>query len=356
MQKRMVNCSRIIVPILLLSLNTRSYGAAAYIPQALRECISSLYRSLNDIKRKKDLEELYSVITENRMLTSENTVRRAVRKALDIVKADEDNFAQPAEIVEYLEEYLENLHDKSVVLSLKGNNNAQEWPLEVVNRSMKQEREAFDIVRLSNELSSNFNFCGAGADCSLDARVTRKLNSSPFQDPSIIFPPSVMTNSILSAPPIMIGGTGITSAVVNAWALPPASGDPINLQFIIPDDFAKHKKVSLELAVLVPSNGLPNGYANFQVQAKYLKSSHSYNPEDINWTHTSTSGNVKITEASTSGNAKYMLIKIPLKRSHIKRGYFALLSISRILPTGSKTEYAGDIDLVTAVFNYTSKQ
>ena len=356
MQKKMVRFSMMIVPLMLLLADTKSYSTAAYIPQALRECICALYKSLNDIKRKKDLEELYSVITENRMLTSENTVRRAVRKALDIVKAEENNFARSAEVVEYLEEYLENLHDKSVILSLKGNNNSQEWPLEVVNRSMKQEREAFDIVRLSNELSSNFNFCGTGAECSLDSRVTRKLNSSQLEDPSIIFPPSVMTNSILSAPPVMIGGTGITSAVVNAWPLPPASGDPINLQFVIPDDFAKHKKVSLELAVLIPSNGLPNGYANFQVQAKYLKSSHSYNPDDINWTHTNTSGNVKITEASTSGNAKYMLIRIPLKRSHIKRGYFALLSISRIAPTGSKTEYAGDIDLVTAVFNYTSKQ
>jgi hypothetical protein len=137
--------------------------------------------------------------------------------------------------------------------------------------------------------------------------------------------------------------------------LPPVTvEDPLEMQFIIPDDFARHKPISLELGLLVPSNGFSNGYANFQVQAKYLHPKHSFNAEDVNWTHTNTSGNVKITEASTDGNVKYMLVRIPLKRSHIRGGYFALLSISRIAPTDSKSEYVGDIDVVSAVFKYVS--
>ncbi len=356
MQEKIVSrFSKIVIPAILLSLHMQSFGVVAYMSQTLRECIAVVYERAGSNCRKQALEELYEAIRENRMLAPDTIVSQGIAEAIEVINSS--NRSNQREIIQYLEQYLNNLNDRGVLLALNGDmSRVRSWPLGLIERSMMlDQREACDLLRLSNELSCNLIFCGSEENgVSLDASVMKNIKRA-FTDPSINFRPNGMTNSQSLTPTIILGGTGVNSPVINGWALTPNDLQfPVNVQFVIPDDFASHQPVSLELGFLIPNNGLVNGYANFLVQAKYLDSKHSFNPNDVSWTHANTSGNIKITEASNSDNVKYMLINIPLSKSHIKPGYFAMLSVSRTSPTGGKSEYAGDLSLVSAVFKYTS--
>lgn len=338
------NLPKVVLPIILLLCHIKSYGIVAYIPQSLRECITAVYEKVGSKNSKQALAELYAAIRENRMLTSDAVVSQGVQEALEIVRSS--NSSDHQRMAEYFEQYLDHLDDRGILLNMEGDaSQLRSWPLGLVDRCMREEREAYDLFRLSNELSDNLTFCGGDVD---NQKCSRGIVG-------VSFSPNVMTSSQSTTPNVILGGTGVGAAVINGWSLVPDGPQfPINMQFIVPKDFKRHEPVSLELGILVPNNDLPNGYVNIQVQSKYLESSHSFNADAINWTHTNSSGNIKVDEASNPDNVKYMYIKIPLTKTYIKKHYFALLSVSRILPTDGKTEYAGDLTVVSAIFKYRS--
>jgi hypothetical protein len=353
MQEKIVHVSKIALAVVLLSFHIKSFGIAAYIPQTLRECISAIYEKSESQLHKQGLEELHAAVKENRMLVSDAVVRRGIKEALEVIQAS-SNRSDQEEMVEYLEQYLKNLQDKAILLSMEGNaTQMRSWSVGLIERCMRDQQDACDLLRLSNELSDNLIFCGSEInEFSLDSRVMNDVKRGDMS-----FGPNNMTSSQSLTPNMILGSTGINSAVIDGWALAPDGPQfPVSMQFIIPDDFEKHKPVSLELGFIIPNNGLPNAYANFLVQAKYAHPKHSFNINDVHWTHTNSSGNVKIIEASNPDNVKYMFINIPLTRNHIKREYFALISVSRTMPTDGKTDYAGDLALVSAVFKYTSNE
>jgi hypothetical protein len=349
MQTMFVRMSKMVLSVILLSIHMQSYGIAAYIPQALRECIAIIYEASDSNSCKSKLEELYSTIRENRMLGSDNVIRRGVKEALAIIRASHNKSAIKDDMVEYLEQYLKNLNDKAILLVMNGDvSHMRSWSPGLIDRCMQKERDAYDLLRLSNEISNNLVLCGSEANAvSLDSRVIKNFWSNQKPALNINSRPNQPSN-----PTMTIGSTGVNSAAITGWALTPGSPQsPVDIEFVIPDDFDNNKPVSLELGFLVPNNGLNNGYVNFLVQEKYVIPGHSFNIDNINWTHTNTSGNVKINEPVNPHNVRYMFINIPLSKSYIKPGYFALLSISRTSPT-HECEYAGDLSLVSAAFKY----
>jgi hypothetical protein len=346
MHAKIVGC----LSVLLLS-HGYSYAIVAYTPEAVRECISAIYHVTEKNNRKRELEELYAAIRENRMLTSEAVASEGVAGAIEIMRSSNVDYSQD---IQYLEQYLNNLDTRGILLALEGDaSHKTSWPMGLISRSMRDQQDAYNLLCLSNELSDNLMLCGCADMNAHSHALMQRANS--MSDPSISFSPVDMTNSQTSTPSLIMGGTGVSSPIVTGWALTPSINPQslVNMQFTLPGNLAKHKDVTLELALLVPSNLLPEGYAKFKVCSRYVRDNFDLN--NIDWTSTNTSGNIKIEEASTPGNLKYITVQIPLSSHHLKANYFALLSVSRIAPTGSKPEYNGDVVLVSAVYRYTAQ-
>ena len=105
----------LLLPI-LLSLHIPFYAVVAYTPQGVRECINTVYQATDRSSRKQALEELYAAIKENRMLTSDIIACQAVEQAIESIRAlDGDHSA----IIDYLEKYLSQLHDRGILLMLE---------------------------------------------------------------------------------------------------------------------------------------------------------------------------------------------------------------------------------------------
>lgn len=359
--KMIVRLSKVMLSVSLLFLHIWSYSIAAYIPKLLRECISTVYEATDSPNCTQALKELYSIIRENRILTSDTTIYGAVKEVLGIIRSSHSK--DQKEIIEYLEQYLNDLNNRAILLTINGDaSQVQSWSTGLIGRSMREEREAYELLCLSNELSGNLMLCGSidMNSIALNSRIIASLfKNFPLHTirNSINFNANDMTNSLSVTPPVIIGSTGVGASSVNAWALSLSTSQqyPVNMQFVVPSDLEKNKSMTLEVGLLIPNNGFDEGYVNFQVQTKSVEADHSFNASKIAWTHTNTSGNIKVKESLTEGNVKYILVKIPLKSSDMKPGYFTLLNISRISPTKSKTEYAGDVNIVAAVFKYTTE-
>lgn len=355
MQRKMVHVSKIALTVVLLSLHVQSFGVVAYIPQALRVCLDAAYHAAGQHSRKEALEELHGAMRENRMLASDKVVSQAVEEAIEVVRAHKDQ----SEVVEYLEQYHDSLQDRGILLALDGDASHQRsWSMGLVSRAMHDQQVALDLVCLSNELSDNLILCGAHADKNADdsRAILRQLKPNPISDPVVNFRPSDMATSQSVTPSICVSGTGVGCPVVVGWDLMPSNDvqSPVNMQFYLPGNLAKDKPVTLELVILVPCNASPDGYANIQVLSRYVRSTFDIN--NVDWTATNTSGNVQITASSVPGNLQYITVEIPLTSQHLKAGYFALLSVSRVAPTDSQSEFVGELCLVSAVYRYTAKK
>jgi hypothetical protein len=336
----------------LLALHIDSYAVVAYTPQALRECINAMYQMTEKSSRKKAFEELHAMVRENRMLTSDTVACQGASEAIEIMRSLN---VDCGEVVAYLEHYLSNLHNRGILLALDGDGSYKKsWSMGLISRSMRDQQDAYNLLCLSNELSDNLLFCGGEVnEVSLDSSMVKNIKRA-LGDPAVNFTPNSMTNSQSLIPTALFGSTGVGSPVINGWLLSPDGPQfPVTMQFVIPDDFARHEPISLELGFFVPHNGFDDGYIKFIVQSKYVEPGHSFSPDIVNWTHTNTSGNLKIEEPYHTDSVRYMYVNIPLTRSHIKPEYFAMISVSRTSPTDGKSEYAGDVALVSAVFKYT---
>ena len=373
MQKKMIlRLSKVMASVVLLSLHSCSYAVVTYIPQALRDCVSMVHAMAEKKDNANNMAELYSMIEENRILTSDTMVRKAVEEVFHILESDATialNENQKQLIKNYLREYSNNLDNSSVIASMHGDEvQRTSWPISLVARSFDGASDDMDMMCLSSELASvkSLQLYGASAiDFSLPYDVAAQANTAILKsikpnkitDPGIVFNASTMTNSIYTVPTVIFG-TGVSSPSINAWSMPVSSSvqSPINIQFSIPGNFKKHHAVSLELHFLVKQDPGFNGNARIQIDAKYMGNDKDFNIMSSVPTFTSTtiSDDFLIVEPTSSTSLKHISVIIPLENSGIRKSDFALLSLTRIQPT-DWVEYGHDIYLASAVFTYKSK-
>src|SRR5436190_13020567 len=114
MQKKALN-SYIFILATILSYNGLMYGVAAYIPEAIRSCIAQIHE-FSGQKVSNEFKELYAMISQNRVIASQELVRKVVEEACNIVEAStygRNNWKKEAH--NCLIEYLQSLNDRSVV-------------------------------------------------------------------------------------------------------------------------------------------------------------------------------------------------------------------------------------------------
>jgi hypothetical protein len=351
--------------IMFLCFPITLYGAVAYIPQALRECITMVH-NLDKKSGNHNVEELYAMIRENRVLASDDMVRKAVVEALDVLRSNKNEKVQKQSkaIKKYLEHYLHSLDNTFVLLSLSGSESQRtSWPMPLIARSLHGSLRDLDMICLSSELTAvqSMELCG-NADMNFSPSLERwffmfgnnpKLNDA--DDPSIGFNANMMTNSVYTMPNTIFG-TGVSAPIINAWAMSTSNlvQSPINMQFAVPGNFAHKKPVSLELHFLVTQQS-GNGNAAIKVNAKYMKNHSEFDIFDAApvFTSTNVSNDFAVTEPSSSHNVEHIVVTVPLDSSGIFAHNFALLSLTRVAPT-SGVEYPADIYLAAASFIYTS--
>jgi hypothetical protein len=372
-RKIIIQFSKMVLPVVLLFFHITSYGIVTYIPQALKECIAMAYELSYFDGCEKELKELYLTIRDNKIFVSDDIVYNAVKEAIIIIGSPDNRINRKigAEIrderqgrgmTEYLEEYLRSLQNRSVLLAVDGkDSHSTSWSAELIEHPRDNAGEIFDLLRLSNQLSENLMVCGQISmgthPILLSSRVIAHARRKPKLDrlkkKAFGFRSENMTDALTH--PAITDSIGIGDLMVKGWALTPSTHQQcsISMQVEIPNEIVKNKKAVLEVGMVVPSNGLSNEYANFELKSKYLVSRHNFDPTDMSCSHISSSGNFKIDEASVAGNLKYMTVRIPLASSHIKSGCLALLNISRTLPTDLKSEYTSDLYVVSATLRYT---
>jgi hypothetical protein len=221
-----------------------------------------------------------------------------------------------------------------------------------------------DIMYLSGQLTNiqNIELCGNDF-ISSDFSHLLPTHSTDAQcsRASLLFNADMMSSTGSSSPNVVFG-TGMNTPVVTAWIMPSTVArkaatrapmtPPVTLQFSIPTDFQRNKSVSLKVHFLVEKQGFPTGNARIQIDALYVGDKDQFELTDT--THTDRSESFTVKEPNNNDEFRHVYVSIPLKKSHIKKNKFAMISISRITPNG--TEYAGDIYLVAAEFKYTEKE
>ena len=343
-----------------------SYGVVAYMPVVLRECLTNIYE-INGRSKGSDLEELCAMIQANRVLASDQMVRKVLLQALDILQnnANFDNAWRDGAAI-YLQNYLDTLNTKSILCSLQGSNDALiTIPSALVARSLEIDATSKEILYLSGQLAQvqNIELCGnESINSDFSQLIPAHVVNVNQARASLIFNAD-MLSSPNSTTPDVVFGTGVSTPVITAWAMPPAGvvrkmptraliTTPVTLQFSIPTNFKRDKSVSLKLHFLVDQQGFAAGKARIQVDALYTGDNDQFSLSDT--THVDYSKDFTVKEPTNGNEFRHIYISIPLEKSHIKKNKFAMLTLGRIEPNG--TEYAGEIYLVAAEFKYTEKE
>lgn len=358
MQKKCVGyfLSAMMITV-LLSLHTLNYAVIAYIPEALRQCIRSVYEIAEKSDDTRNLQELYAIISENRMLTCDVLMRNAVDEALAVI-AKKGIEKDPQQVSAYLKEYRNALNDRCLLLNLHTDKLSPEaLPISLIARSLDNKLAHVDMMNLHCQLASvqNVELCGNMDD---NAQVTRSIKSNKVGDPGMVFNSNMMTSAASITPNVIFGATGVSSPVINVWSMSPSAVTqfPVNMQFLIPGDLKTQKAMSLELHFLVKKQAGANGNARIQVNAEYMRQHGEFDifNESPSFTYTTASNNFLITEPSSTNNVEHVYVIVPIEKQNICNHNFALLSVSRIAPT-SGVEYSQDIYLAAAAFIYTKK-
>jgi hypothetical protein len=364
MNKRFNKYSLILGVVASLSLQQVS-AHVSYIPHDLKQCVHAAARVAGRGKAI-NLQELDAMINEGRIIVSESTMRKALNEALDIL--ENNSSAAYQNVVAYLEEYLEGLNNRSIVLSLQGDNEFLSLlPVGMIAGALNTHVQGVDMMRISTEVAArqNLDVSGAADVTAGDALQGLALLAEAADanmwntKASIAFNANMMSN-VVSATPNMIFGTGVASPSINAWIMAPSvasAQSPINIQFTIPADYKRDKPVSLELHFLISNQGEATADARIQVKAEYLKEGDSFNINASNpsFDQTIKSDNFRINEPNSVNSVKYVMVTIPLDKDVIAKHKFALYSLSRIAPNHGRDEYMGDIFLAAATFKYVAK-
>lgn len=328
-----------------------------YIPEALRGCIVNLHE-MTGKKSGNAVQELYTMIAQNRVLASDTLVCSAISDALGILKKSNSKNEWQKAAKKYMKEYIKNLDDRSILLQLQGQNNTiTAFPSSLVARSLKIDSTSLDMLYLSSELTThqNIELCGNAPinfDSAYHQNRTKSIKPTELSDPSLIFNPNMLTSGAASSPTI-ISGTGASLPIINAWPMVPSSStqSPINMQFAIPGDLKTEKAISIEMHFLVRKNFVANGNARIRISGLYM-SNQTETSQAV--THITDSDDFMIIEPTDPDGFMHISVDVPIEKSDIDKTDFALISLTRI-PTDD-AEYLADIYLTTAVFRYTLKK
>lgn len=363
MNKVFSKYSLILGMVALLSLQ-QSSANVSYIPHNLKQCVHAAARFAGRGKAI-NLQELDAMINEGRIIISESIVRKALEEALGILEINSSVASQ--NVAAYLAEYLEGMNNRSIVLSLQGDNESlSSLPMGMIAGALNADVQGMDMMRISTEVAARQNLDLSGVANIVSGDVSHGLAwlyeaaCSTICDTkasigSVAFNANMMSNLEYTTPN-MVFGTGVASPSINAWIMSSsdvaASQEPINMQFAIPS-ISKSKPVSLELHFLVSNQGEAAGDVRIQVEERYLDSGDIFNINAANpsFNQIINSNPFRITEPASADSVKYIMVTIPLSKE-ISKHDFALFSLSRIAPNGSRPEYMGDIFLAAAAFRY----
>ncbi len=348
---------QMILSFMLLSYSSYFQAKMAYIPQPLRECVKAINGLAESARDKENLQELCTMLDENRILASDDMAREAVEEALVIIKKHKNEWRDDKQYKiakKYLQQYLESLDEISILLSMDGEGSYMSWPASFVAHNLRNHSSGVDMMYLTSELAciNNVVFCGnddSFYDIDMFAIDAMKRNErgTNKSDASINFNPNMMTNS-MSLTPTMIFGTGAAFPSMNAWVMSPSNTmqSPIAMQFMIPAHFKKGSPVALQLNFLVTQQFVQNGNARIAVTAEYMRKDSS-----SNFVYVNNSKNFFITQPTSPDGFTSIYVKIPLTDSGVQAYDFVHISVIRIAPT-SGVEYAQDIFLAAAAFRY----
>lgn len=354
MEKKIVN--RYTFSLLVsLFFSQGIYAVAAYIPESVREYIVNIYK-MNDQKVSSDFKELYSMLSENRIIASDRLVRAVVNEAYGMMKdTNRAHNEWRSDARACLQEYMRYLSDRSILLALKGDNDRiASFPNSLVARALEINARSRDMIYLSNELTwrDNLDMCADG-EYAFERKYARTPTAIAPTSPSMVFNPNMLT-SIISPTPNVIFGTGVSSPIINAWAMSPSSSvqSPINMQFSIPGSAKVEKGISLEMHLLMKKQDFVSGNVKIRINALYAQNSAEIAIDPMNFTYTNESPSFLVYESTDANSLVHMAIDIPIEKSGIDKMDFALISLTRVAPTGD--EYQGDIYLASASFRYRS--
>jgi len=347
-KKHMVNFSIRAGLMLLLSFPISSYAITAYIPQALRDCISVVHEMTRRTERVyPHFAELQSIVAENRIITSDSLIRRGLKEALVIIKNDRDA-ARDRNVVDsvrnYLRESLAQLDNRFGVLALNADENQRvSFPISVVANSLPESAGAVDMMCLSSMLfNNNIELCG-------------NIQQHRLFDNHIFFNANAMTN-VLHSTPNIIFGTGVSSPVINAWSMAPSTmiQSPINMQISIPGALLIERAETLDLHFLVKKQGMHHGRARIAVNVKYMGQYDDFNIFNSvpTFSYEEQSNDFDIFEPLESHEVRHVCVSVPLQKTSIKKCNFIVVSVTRIDPSHG-VEYKKDIYLASAVLHYT---
>ncbi len=359
---KMFNKYSLILGMIALPCVQQLSARASYIPRDLKQCVEAAHR-LASRGKATHLQELDAMINEGRILISESVMRKALNEALRLF--ENSNSIAYENMSMYMEEYLEGLNNRAIVLSLQGDNQYLSLvPMGLIADAVNAHAKDIDMMRISTEVASRQNLDLSGiADVEL-GELAGFGSDVPANKASLSFNAAMMTNAV-SPTPNMIFGTGVASPSINSWIMSPsgvtrlpAPQSPINIQFMIPADYQKKKPVSLELAFLVSQQGMASGDARIQINAEYMKDGDTFNISAVNpsFTQTITSDDFRITEPGSANSVRYVYVSIPLDKDVIAKHKLALYSLTRIAPHHGHAEYMGNIFLAAATFKYTAKE
>lgn len=344
-------------PLFLLSLHVNSYAVIAYIPHELRDGIVAMYEMIHKNNEVPYLSELYDLVKENRIITSDKIIRKGLQESLDFLKRNKSTTYRSNRLFKkYVKTYLNHLDDSCLLLAMNGSDNQRiTLPVSLVAPSLSQINQ-LDIMCLSSMIATRSSLSLHGYTTSHALSDSKRgPRDNRLSDPGITFNANMMTNALYNFPNIMFG-TGVSSPVINAWSMPVSNmmQSPINMQFPVPGNLKAKKAISLELHFLVIKHSSANGKVRIRVRAAYMDQSDDFNifSATPSFSNTTNSDDFSITEPSSSDKIKHTSVIIPLENSDIDKSDLALLSLTRIEPQ-SGSEYAQDIYLAGAVFRYT---
>jgi len=342
--------------VILLLLPTEAFSAIAYISQPLKDCVHTIHRSISTNNYTDAMNELYDIINENRILSSDALMYRALEDTLALLKQNKGKISeeQRKNIKKYIKKYIKSLRSKQMLLTIKSSAQTKTWPAAFLDHALEKSSPAnADIIYLNNEriASENMVICGdlQKRSSMFDPVITRKTSSA-------IFNANDMTN-MQSTTPTIVFGTGVASPIINAWIMTPSDTTqyPMNIEFAVPKDLQKGKTVTLELHFLIQQNSTTTGNARVQINAKYMHQDSTFDILDTtpHFTSTHMSDDFTVSEPSSATSVKHITVSITISSSSIKPDDLAYLSITRVAPS-SGTEYDNDIYLAAAAFQYTS--
>ncbi|HEX4069362.1 MAG TPA: hypothetical protein VHX42_04660 [Candidatus Babeliales bacterium] len=328
--------------IISLCLPISLYGTVAYMPQALKECVSAVYDINGQINNAQNLEELYGMMRENRVLASDDIVRAAIKEAYGILGAS--NVRDSKAIKSYLQNYANSLDNTSLLLAMQGDKSQQvSWSASLVTQSLKDSLITRDMIYLSNELAGahNISLCG---NVELDQFVPSFVREQ-YSDSNGRYPSNL---------PAIMFGTGVASPVVNAWRMAPSDAmqSPVTMRFSIPGHLHPKKTVILELHFFSKQHAAPNGTARLRVEGMYMGLDADGDRVLSESLFSVDSNDFLVTEQlGTTNSLRHICVQVKLEKAMMKGFNTAFLSLMRVAPrTGA--EYAEDLYLAASVLRY----